>query len=72
MPETAKPREPESPAPDPGNGKAPSAPSREQKRDEPVVWPRDLNTPTTKDPLYINFIPYFMNHRSNGDKKSHE
>ena len=52
MPETAKPREPESPAPDQGNGNAPSAPSREQKRDEPVVWPRDLNTPTTKDPLW--------------------
>ena len=31
---------------------APSAPSREQKRDEPVVWPRDLNSPTTKDPLW--------------------
>lgn len=48
MPETAKPREPESLAPDQGAGKAPSAASREQKRDEPVVWPRDMNSPTTK------------------------
>jgi hypothetical protein len=50
MPETAKPREPESPAPDQGNGTPPSAPSREQKRDE--VWPRDLNTPAIKDPTW--------------------
>ncbi len=44
MPETAKPREPkEEPRPGPGERQgAPSAPSREQKRDEPVVWPRDL------------------------------
>jgi hypothetical protein len=52
MPETAEPREPESSAPDQGNGKPPSAPSREQKRDEPVVWPRDLNTPAIKDPTW--------------------
>jgi hypothetical protein len=49
MPETAKLREPESPAPDQGAGKAPSAALRERKRDEPVVWPRDMNAPTTKD-----------------------
>jgi hypothetical protein len=52
MPETAKPREPESPAPNQGHGKAPSAPSREQKRDEPVVWPRDLNAPITESSLW--------------------
>ena len=54
MPETAKPREPESPAPDQGDGKPPSAPGRgkTEKRDAPVVWPRDLNAPTTKDPLW--------------------
>ncbi|NNB92487.1 hypothetical protein HJC10_00310 [Corallococcus exiguus] len=46
MPETAMPREPESPAPDQGAGKAPSAVSRERKRDEPVIWPRDLNSPS--------------------------
>jgi hypothetical protein len=50
MPETAKPRELE--RPDQGAGKAPSAASREQKRDEPVVWPRDMNAPTTKDPVW--------------------
>lgn len=52
MPETAKPREPENSAPDQGDGKAPSAASREQKRDELVVWPRDMNAPTTKDPIW--------------------
>lgn len=51
MPETAKPRELESPAPDQGAGKGPSA-SREQKRDEAVVWPRDMNAPATKDPVW--------------------
>ncbi|GAB4206502.1 MAG: hypothetical protein OHK0013_23250 [Sandaracinaceae bacterium] len=52
MPETAKPRKPVSPAPDQGAGKAPSAASRAQERDEPVVWPRDMNAPTTKDPVW--------------------
>ena len=52
MPETAKPREPERPAPRPGDGKPPSAPSREEKRDEPVVRPRDLNAATTESPLW--------------------
>jgi hypothetical protein len=52
MPETAKPREPESPVPDQGAGKARAAASREQNRDEAVVWPRDMNAPTTKDPVW--------------------
>ncbi|ATB29953.1 hypothetical protein [Melittangium boletus] len=52
MPETAKPREPKSPALDQSAEKAPSAASREQKRDEPVVRPRDMNAPTTKDPVW--------------------
>ncbi|GAB4216818.1 MAG: hypothetical protein OHK0013_43740 [Sandaracinaceae bacterium] len=52
MPETAKPRAPESPAPDQGAGKAPATAPREQKRVEPVVWPRDMNAPTTKDPVW--------------------
>ena len=52
MPETAKPCEPESPAPGQGNGKDPSAPSREQKREDPVVWPRDLNAPIKMDPMW--------------------
>jgi hypothetical protein len=46
MSESAKPREPLRPAPEQGAGKAPSAPSRAEKRDEPVVWPRDLNAPS--------------------------
>lgn len=45
MSESAKPREPERPVPDAGTGKVPSAATREQKRDESVVWPRDLNAP---------------------------
>jgi hypothetical protein len=49
MPETAKPREPVSHAPDQGAGEAPSSASREQKRDDPVVWPRDMNAPAAKD-----------------------
>ena len=56
MSETAKPREPESPAPDQGNGKAPSAPGRPgdktEKQDAPFVWPRDLNAPSTDKPAW--------------------
>lgn len=42
MPDTAKPREPVSPAHDQGAAEDPSVVSRERKRDEPVVWPRDM------------------------------
>lgn len=52
MPDTAKPREPVSPAHDQGAGEAPPAASRERKPDEPVVWPRDMNAPATKDPTW--------------------
>jgi hypothetical protein len=52
MPETAKPRAPESRAPDQGNGTASSAAARQQKRYEPVVWPRDLNAPSTDQPAW--------------------
>lgn len=52
MVETAKPREPESTAPSDGSGAPPSAPSRREKQDAPVVWPRDLNEPTTADPVW--------------------
>ena len=48
MPESAKSREPESPVPEQGAGRAPSAATREQKRDESEVWPRDLNAPSER------------------------
>ena len=55
MPET-KPRQPETTAPTPGDGTPASAPGRAgdetAKQDAPFMWPRDLNTPTTKDPLW--------------------
>ena len=47
MPETAKPREHESTAPSHGSGTTPSAPSRQEKQDASVVWPRDMNAPST-------------------------
>ncbi len=48
MPETAKPLAPESPAPSQGDRQP--APSRQEKREEPVIWPRDMNAPATTDP----------------------
>ncbi len=48
MPDAAKPREPESSAPDHGSGNAMPAPSGEQ----PVVWPRDLNAAPAIDPIW--------------------
>jgi len=50
MPDTAKPREHETTAPNTGSGTPPSAPSRREKQDAPVVWPRDLNAPSTTKP----------------------
>lgn len=51
MPETAKPREPETTAPSMGSGTPPSAleqsGDKTEKQDAPVVWPRDLNAPST-------------------------
>ncbi|MFP2958484.1 hypothetical protein [Corallococcus exercitus] len=49
MPETAKPREHESTAPSTGSGTPPSAPSL-QAKEAPVIWPRDLNSPSTDKP----------------------
>ncbi len=50
-----KPRETETTAPNTGTGTPPSAPERPDKtakQDAPFVWPRDLNTPVTKDPVW--------------------
>ena len=52
MPDTAKPREPVSPAHDQGAAEGPSVASSGRKRDEPVVWPRDMNAPATQDPTW--------------------
>lgn len=30
----------------------PAAPSSSRKQDDAVVWPRDLNAPTTADPIW--------------------
>lgn len=55
MPET-KPRQPETTAPTTGGGTPASAPDRTgdktEKQDAPFVWPRDLNAPATKDPVW--------------------
>lgn len=55
MPET-KPREPETTAPTTGDRAPASAPGRTgdktAKQDAPFVWPRDLNAPATKDPVW--------------------
>jgi hypothetical protein len=49
MPDT-KPREPETTAPNTGDGTP--APSRQQKQDAPFVWPRDLNAPASGKPAW--------------------
>jgi len=51
MPDT-KPREFDSAAPRGGNRTSPSTPSRQEKQDVSVAWPRDMNSPTTKDPVW--------------------
>ncbi len=52
-----KPRESASPAPGTGSGTPSPAPTRSAdatlRPDAPVVWPRDMNTPTTtKDSVW--------------------
>lgn len=51
MSETAKPHEQDSSTQDPQAPSAPS-PSREEKRDRPVVWPKDLNAPAGEAPVW--------------------
>lgn len=48
----ADPSAPQGITPDKNGAANPSTASRETKRDEPVVWPRDLNGPTTTDPIW--------------------
>jgi len=48
-----KPRETETTAPKTGDGAPPSAsaqPDKTAKQDEPFVWPRDLNAPSSDNP----------------------
>lgn len=51
-----KPRQTESTAPSTGDGAPASAPERTgdktEKQYAPFVWPRDLNAPATKDPVW--------------------
>lgn len=50
-----KPRETETTAPSTGTGTPPPAPERPDKtakQDAPFVWPRDLNAPTSQDPVW--------------------
>ncbi|MBN2196396.1 MAG: hypothetical protein JW751_26515 [Polyangiaceae bacterium] len=48
----ADPHAPQGATPDKPGSPNPSTASREAKRDEPVVWPRDLNAPTSPDPTW--------------------
>lgn len=48
MSDPAKPRETASAAPNEGEGQA--TPTQQEKRDEPVLWPRDMNTAPAKSP----------------------
>jgi len=48
----ADPSAPQDATPDNNGASDPSTASREAKRDEAVVWPRDLNAPTMPDPVW--------------------
>lgn len=50
MSEPANPRESESPAPTQGEKQL--APSEQENRKAPVVWPRDMNAPPPSDPIW--------------------
>lgn len=47
----ADPSAPQEPTAD-SDGSAPFPAPREAKRDDPVLWPRDLNAPASPDPVW--------------------
>ncbi len=52
MSNRADPQAPQESTPEKNAGTDSSAPSPETKRDEPFVWPRDLNAPPAADPTW--------------------